>query len=194
MIEFQDKLILVGTSAGLNVAIKDDIEEVKQQITVAEHTLEIEHGAMIQNIEQFEIEKLKLESMPKPPIWENPFGRESPEFTAQRKMMEELQRKIKSNEKNFSLIKMSLEKLNEQLECLELRASGNACSWEEKWDKAKSAVSLRKRIAGLSNDIEQFADDTIDLLVSLLLRSIVLPLLLLYIVLRYSRRALRMNL
>jgi hypothetical protein len=80
-----------------------------------------------------------------------------------------------------------LEKSTEVLNCLQRRARGESCSWFERMTSALSPAQLRAKLAELEGGMNDFAENTIDLLVSLLLKSVAIPVVFFYLLLQVAR-------
>lgn len=84
-------------------------------------------------------------------------------------------------------IASAVEDQEEALECLHKRARGERCGLLDSVRSAVSPQQLRDKITELEGSVNAFAENTIDLLVSLLLKSVAIPLLFFYLLLRLLR-------
>jgi len=71
--------------------------------------------------------------------------------------------------------------LNESVECLDRRSMGKGCGI---FDSVTSTFSLEKNIGKLEEGMADFVDSTVDLLMSLLFKTVLIPLGFLYCVLK----------
>ena len=161
-------------SAGINevASIEDDIDQELEGLKVAKVRL-----SDLIEVSQGELEVLKenLGEEPKPSLWGKIRGKEkSPQRLALEQQFDEKKLDIKQ-------FKTELKALETQIECAELRSSGESC--EGGWSKLKMMFSPEK-ISQISQKINQTINDLITLLVSLVLTTILLPLTFLYVFLR----------
>jgi len=75
----------------------------------------------------------------------------------------------------------------EALACLQKRSRGESCGLLDSMRNTVSPQQLRTRINDLENGMNAFAENTIDLLVSLLLKSVAIPLVFFYLLLKLLR-------
>lgn len=111
----------------------------------------------------------------------------SPEVLRAREVARQLEQTAAGLEQTTQQLDTELEELTDNLECLQRRARGERCSWLESVTSAVSPQQLRDKIDELEAGVDAFAENVIDLLVSLLLKSIAIPLLFFYLLLRLAR-------
>lgn len=75
----------------------------------------------------------------------------------------------------------------EALACLQKRSRGESCGLLDSMRNTVSPQQLRTKINDLENSMNAFAENTIDLLVSLLLKSVAIPLVFFYLLLKLLR-------
>ena len=75
----------------------------------------------------------------------------------------------------------------EALTCLQKRSRGESCGLLDSMRNTVSPQQLRNKISDLENGMNAFAENTIDLLVSLLLKSVAIPLVFFYLLLKLLR-------
>ena len=75
----------------------------------------------------------------------------------------------------------------EALACLQKRSLGESCGLLDSMRNTVSPQQLRNKISDLENGMNAFAENTIDLLVSLLLKSVAIPLVFFYLLLKLLR-------
>lgn len=80
-----------------------------------------------------------------------------------------------------------IDEQKEALVCLQKRSRGESCGLFDSVTRAVSPTQLRDKIAELETGMNDFAETTIDLLVSLLLKSIAIPIIFFYLLLRLLR-------
>jgi hypothetical protein len=173
----------------------------QQQIDSAEYALLLEADALRESIAKYEKEDGILESLPKSnipdylePSWlVRISSSESSERQKQITKLSRLKQDMNLMSLNISDLNSNIEVMKEKLSCLEKRDKGGSCSWNERFDKVKKAFDFRQQIYHMTEEAGVFYDDAVNLLVSLILRSIIFPLGLLYMVIRMCRRALRVE-
>jgi len=79
----------------------------------------------------------------------------------------------------------SLEKLRKQRECLEKRQQGGSCSFWVSLPEVPDIDVLRQKLEKIDASLGHFAENCIDLLVSLLLKTVAIPLLFIYLLFNY---------
>jgi hypothetical protein len=100
---------------------------------------------------------------------------------------------IRANQQTIAALMEREEALKERLACLEQRAKGESCSLADSMSSAIAAVDVKRRIEALGSRVDDFASSLINLLMSLVLKSIVLPVLFLYLMLHFARRGILPN-
>ena len=81
----------------------------------------------------------------------------------------------------------SHEALKDRLSCLKQQSRGESCSMADTVSKALMAANVKERIEALEDNVDELASNLINLLMSLILKSILLPILFLYGLLRSIR-------
>ncbi len=84
-------------------------------------------------------------------------------------------------------IRAELAQHNDNLECLQKQSRGESCGWFDQLSTSLSPRQFQARIARLESGVSDFAQTTIDLLMSLLLKSVVIPIVFFYLLLRVVR-------
>jgi hypothetical protein len=102
--------------------------------------------------------------------------------------------KLKNKEEKRSVLFESLEHLQdlrddarEEIACIEKRVRGENCKFWDRIPDAPDIEDLRRKMGDINADIGGFSENTIDLLVSLLLKTVAIPLLFIYLLLRVIR-------
>lgn len=98
--------------------------------------------------------------------------------------LEQVQARLAEQE---TAIDAQLTQLNEDLECLQRRARGERCGWFDELSNTLSPARFRASMAELEAGVSDFAETAVDLLVSLLLKSVVIPIAFFYLLLRVVR-------
>jgi hypothetical protein len=75
----------------------------------------------------------------------------------------------------------------EAIVCVDKRLRGEDCSFWDKLPAPPNAAQIRQQIDGLESRVGDFADNAIQLLTSIFLKSILIPLLFIYVLIRIMR-------
>jgi hypothetical protein len=84
-------------------------------------------------------------------------------------------------------IEESIADLREKLSCLEKHQRGEACNFWDTLPNMPNAAVLRAKMNGINASLSSFAENCINLLVSLLLKTVAIPLLFIYLLLKLVR-------
>jgi hypothetical protein len=79
------------------------------------------------------------------------------------------------------------EKTQDKITCLHMRRRGEDCSLWDKLPEAPSPLALQKKLGDINANLTDFADNCINLLMSLLLKTIIIPLIFMYTLLKVMR-------
>jgi hypothetical protein len=82
-----------------------------------------------------------------------------------------------------------IDEMQASIACLEKQSGGENCGGIESMLGSMSPGALREKLANLDDSIGAFADNTINLLMSLLLKSVIIPLLFFYLLLKIVQTA-----
>jgi predicted nucleic acid-binding Zn-ribbon protein len=80
-----------------------------------------------------------------------------------------------------------LKEVEKDMSCLERRKQGEECSIWDKIPEAPNPVALRNKLSGINENLTEFSDNCVNLLMSLLLKTIFIPLLFIYFLLKVLR-------
>lgn len=81
-----------------------------------------------------------------------------------------------------------MEDLQEQMDCLERHRRGENCGFWDSFPGAPDTAALRNKLNAVNADLTDFAENCIDLLMSLLLKTVVIPLLFMFLLLKIVQR------
>jgi len=99
--------------------------------------------------------------------------------------------KYRSNEKedlsNLEQLETDIEKQRGEVTCLNKRMRGEKCHFWEVLPNVPNITEIRTQINDIGARVSDFAENTINLLVSLLLKSVAIPLLFFYVLLKIVR-------
>lgn len=88
---------------------------------------------------------------------------------------------------NKEIIEDDIEELQAQIACMEKHEVGEKCSFWERLPTIPNADILRQKLDELNAGVSDFAENCINLLVSLLLKTVAIPLLFIYLLLKIMR-------
>lgn len=80
-----------------------------------------------------------------------------------------------------------IEKIRDEIECLKKRMNGETCHFYEVLPDVPDITEIRMKMNELGAHVNDFVENSINLLVSLLLKSIAIPILFFYILLKIVR-------
>ncbi len=184
---FEDELELIGSRAGLSADLTDDIEMVQEAIARNRQTQRAEQQELDLHREQLERMENELDAVDKRTIIDRLMGNSTAAIEARQQDIEQLEAAIESNEYTLAALVESAVALQDRLECLERRARGDTCTLADSMVRALAGVDVRNRIEALGDQVDAFTANLINLLMSLVLKSILLPILFLYLLLRLAR-------
>lgn len=99
----------------------------------------------------------------------------------------QLQSRQRALEAQSLAIERDIETSKEVLECQRLRAQGQSCSMWDWFDTISPYEKYRQSLSSIAESMDTYVENIIDLIVGLLLKSVMLPLLLLYGIYRGAR-------
>lgn len=193
MKSFQGELDLIGSRAGLNADLTDDIKQLEMDIALKQQTKENEQQELYLNGVRLEQAEIELEVLDNRSYWDKIFGKNSAELQEKKDQISKLENSIEANQHLIEAINETLEALDDRLECLEQQAGGESCGIADSMSRAMAALDVKKRIEALSERVDEFATNLINLLMSLVLKSILLPILFLYLLLHSVKSLFEMN-
>ena len=184
MQKFQGELGLIGSRAGLIGDMSDDIRKVEEDIQRNEAAQKAEQTELYLNRTRLEQAEAELEALDDIPWWEKMMGETTVAIEGKKTEIAKLKKTIADGEYTVAALVESNEALRDRLECIKLKAKGKSCSIADSMASALSAMDVKKQIESLGEQVGDFASNIINLLMSLILKSIVLPLLFFYLLLR----------
>ncbi|MEH6581238.1 MAG: hypothetical protein V7754_04825 [Halioglobus sp.] len=105
----------------------------------------------------------------------------SDEVMAAAQAQKELDNRIDVMEDSISAKENQIKTVRESTECLKKRSTGESCGL---FDSVKSTLSLEENLKKLDHKVSGFVDSTVNLLVSLLFKTILIPIGFLYLLFR----------
>jgi DNA repair exonuclease SbcCD ATPase subunit len=88
---------------------------------------------------------------------------------------------------NLEANRQEVEQIEEQMTCLTKEQRGENCSFWDSLPDAPNTAMLRQKLDEINANLSDFAENSINLLVSLLLKTVAIPLLFLYLLLKIAR-------
>jgi hypothetical protein len=184
---FQSELELIGSRAGLNLDIDHDRKKLEADIARNREVQGIEREAVRSSRSQLARAERELDAMDDRSLWETLTGEKRADIEDKKAEIERIERLIRDTEQSLAALGEREQALKERLECLEQRASGESCSLADSMSSALAAVDVKRRIEALGERVDEFASNLINLLMSLVLKSILLPIVFIYVLLNFVR-------
>ena len=184
---FREELNVVIARVGIESDLAGEMKDVATRIDSNQRAQEEERKQQYLNGVRLEETEAKRDAADKRSLWEKMRGHRTKELDKLDKEIQDLKFQIKSSDYTLSALAESREALDEKLECLNKRSRGESCSLFESASRAVQALNVRKQIDDLVMQLDDFASNLIALLMSLMLKSVILPLLFLYILLKSVR-------
>ena len=195
--KFLDSLEELEGTAGANPRLEKQIETHNDEIYVLNESM-LEGKKSVDDLKkelQGKETELKLLCHPTPIFLCNTVvlpDKKKKRFTDLTIEIGSLEYSIESTERTLGKSEAELKMLNDKLECLQKKASGETCSFWEKIKKA-SKIDFRGKLNQLEEGMDTFAKNTINLLTSLVFKTILLPIGFLFAVVALCRRVLRLD-
>ena len=184
---FENELEQIGSRAGLGTDLTGDIAMVQEAIARNRQTQRAEQQELGLHREQLERAEKQLEAIDNRNVIDRLMGNSTATIQAGQQDIAELEAAVESNEYTLAALVESAEALQDRLDCLERRARGESCTLADSMVRALAGVDVRNRIEALGEQVDAFTANLINLLMSLVLKSILLPILFLYLLLRLAR-------
>lgn len=189
MQNFEGELRQLSTMAGINRPSEELVDATVEQIASLERTQMSEKASLDQRQNELKQAEQQLnELLEVRPLNKklNPFSEDSPEIAEARQQAAWLKAEIVSTTSTLEYVDQSLEKQREKLSCMRKREAGDACSFMEHLTAKLSPTQIALRINSLEDRVSAFAENTIALLMSALLKSVVIPLLFFYVLIKLA--------
>ena len=184
---FHDELGLVGARAGIESGLADEKKEVEASIARNQKAQDAEKQTRYLNRTHLEEAIAKLDAIDKRTWWEKLRGETTVDIEGLKAQIRKLESEIEGSEYTLSALQETREALDERLDCLEKRRRGESCSLFDSARRTAEALNMKKQIDALVEQVDKFASNVISLLMALILKSVILPLLFLYALVKSSR-------
>ena len=106
------------------------------------------------------------------------------QMVAQQRTLDELRRERRTLLAQRSEADIEIAEAREALQCLELKARGKSCGIRDWFDSMKPYERYKQSVAAVSESMDRYVENIMDLIVGLLLQSVILPLLFFYSIYR----------
>ena len=116
--------------------------------------------------------------------WWDRLTTDSPELTQAEKKLDTLKEGLGEIEQRDHEISAKISDEKSKLVCEQKRARGESCSMTEKWENIKQKLSIKSLISKLESTSKEWFDSVLTLLTLIILKSILLPLLFWYAMLK----------
>ncbi len=184
---FQGELESIGSRAGLDLDIDQDRKKLEADIARNRDVQQVEREAARSGRSQLARAERELAAMDDRSLWETLTGETRADIEGKKAEIERIERLMRDTEQSLAALGEREEALNARLDCLNQRARGESCSLADSMSSALAAVDVKRRIEALGEQVDEFAANLINLLMSLVLKSLLLPLLFLYVLLNFVR-------
>ena len=179
MTEFKERLGDVASLIDANPDSPREIERLSNQVLILKkEKMDIQTRLEQTEKEQKAIEgELKLLCHPRPRTGCSLTLPKSkrPRLATLASQFDQKEESIQSIKNNLEIVQERLEYLTEKRDCAQRKADGDSCSILTKL-KNTFQIDIQEGLKGISTSTRAFVDDTVKLLSSLVLKSIVLPL------------------
>lgn len=189
MKEFRTELEIISDQEQKDPSLQDEIKQLENMVLEKEKYITIWEGKLIDSQNLVELFKKDLGELDNRTWLDKMLGEPAPSAAIQAQQQIDLER---AKQSNFAAV---LERMREdreviidELECLNKRDLGQSCSIFPGFPPDnETKPSIAERIENLSQDINAFALNTVNLLATMLLKSILLPILFLAVFFKLPR-------
>ena len=154
-------------------------------------TLEEKRRALDDLGEQLERAQERLAQLPQPPVWQ-PWKNKSEEVQRARAAIDDLEQQRDKQQEAVNSDEKREDALREQAECLKQRSEGKSCSLLGKVTDWLPKGDTLPQIAAITSEVDDFVTGLVALLVSLLLRSVLLPIATLWLFVKLTMQGTRL--
>jgi len=189
MQNFEGELRQLSTMAGINGPSEELVKDTKEQIASLERTRASEQQSLGHKKKELARAQQGLNVLLERRPWSerlNPFSEESPQIAEAKHQVIWLEAEVESITLTLEFIEQTLEDERENLACMHKRVAGESCSFLEHVTSKISPTEMRTRINGLQDRVSDFTENAIALLMSALLKSVVIPLLFFYVLIKLA--------
>ena len=185
MESFQGELRQIGSQAGLNAPSVELTKDLEQQRLALQKTRALQQVALEQLIVELNAAESQLAQLPGgESTWSIPdlLSGDTPEVAAAKAKVKKLQARLKARRNVMDSTDQAIEQNAAAVECLQKRAAGEFCGLWDSISSKMSAAKIAGQITDLEEDMAEFSSNSISLLMSILLKSVLIPLLFFYLI------------
>ena len=189
MKEFRTELEIISDQEQKNPSLQDEIKQLENMVLEKEKYITIWEGKLIDSQNLVELFKKDLGELDNRTWLDKMLGEPAPSAAIQAQQQIDLERAKQSNfAAVLERVREDREVITDELECLKKRDLGKSCSIFPAFSPDnETEPSIAERIENLSQDINAFALNTVNLLATMLLKSILLPILFLAVFFKLPR-------
>jgi hypothetical protein len=189
MENFEGELRQLSAMAGINGPSEELTKATVGQIAGLERTRASEQRDLDQRKSELIQAERHLGGLMKDRPWRkklNPFSEDPPAIAEARQQVGRLEAEIGSITLTLESIEQALAKQQEHLACLHKREAGESCSFLEHITNKLSPTEIGLRINALQDRVSDFSENTIALLMSALIKSVAIPILFFYVLIKLA--------
>jgi len=181
--QFQGQLEKVGKQVGINAQESEEAGQLRSTLTDIDAS-RLDAEARIAVLEDdLNKARSRLADLPRPPLWK-PWESDTPEVLALRGEIDVIEGQLGLRRDVAQQLGEEAAAIRDRLECLQRRSEGRECTFAEGAANLVRKVDLRPQLLAISERVDAFAADLIGLLISLLFKSVLLPLATLWVTLK----------
>jgi hypothetical protein len=189
MENFEGELRQLSTMAGINGPSEELTKAKVEQIASLERTRASEQQSLDRRNSELNQAEQALSRLMADLPWSkklNPISRDSPTIAEAKKQVSRLDEEIGAITSTLESIDQALAKQREHLACIHKREAGESCSFLEHITNKLSPTEIGLRINALQDRVSDFSENTIALLMSALIKSVAIPLLFIYVLIKLA--------
>jgi hypothetical protein len=182
---FRNQLETVGRQVGVTGTGTGGREELEAALLRIDARRLEDEEAYARTRRALEEARAYLDTLPTASVWK-PWVDEPQIVVDARAEIDRLEELAAAQALALDRLEAEGESLRDDIDCLDRRAAGESCSLAEGAMGLVRAADLRPQLAELSGRVDAFSSDLIQLLTSLLFKSVLLPLASLWLAMRIS--------
>ena len=189
MKEFRTELEIISGQGQKDPGLTDQIKQLENMVLEKEKNITIWEGRLIDSQNLIELFKKDLQESDNRTWLDKLLSDPSPPAAIEAQHRIDLERAKQSDyEVALERVREDVEVIADELECLKKQELEQSCSFFPKlFSDDENKPSMTERIEHLSQDINAFALNTVNLLATMLLKSILLPILFLAVFFKLPR-------
>ena len=189
MKEFRTELEIISGQEQKDPGLKDQIKQLENMVLEKEKNITIWEGRLIDSQNLIELFKKDLQESDSRTWLDKLLSNPSPPAAIEAQHRIDLERAKQSDyEVALERVREELEVIADELGCIKKKELEQSCSFFPKlFSDDENKPSMTERIEHLSQDINAFALNTVNLLATMLLKSILLPILFLAVFFKLPR-------